>query len=72
MKKPQTTAVLFSALLDAAKAHGVYEGTELAGVHDENWPEWYADHMTRTLSEQGYEITRKPALRSPSSKETPA
>jgi hypothetical protein len=29
-------------LLDAERAHGVYEATELNGVYDEDWPRWYA------------------------------
>ena len=33
------------ALLDQAEeAHGVYEGTELNGVYDQDWPAWYAAH----------------------------
>ena len=34
------------ALLEEAKqAHGVYETTELNGVYDEDWPQWYAAYV---------------------------
>ncbi len=29
-------------LVEAEQAHGVYEGTELNGVYDQEWPRWYA------------------------------
>jgi hypothetical protein len=29
-------------LVEAERAHGVYEATELNGVYDEAWPSWYA------------------------------
>ena len=29
-------------LIEAERAHGVYEATELNGVYDEDWPRWYA------------------------------
>ena len=29
-------------LVEAERAHGVYEGTELNGVYDQDWPRWYA------------------------------
>jgi hypothetical protein len=29
-------------LAEAEAAHGVYETTELDGVYDQAWPEWYA------------------------------
>ncbi|PRX26503.1 putative enzyme related to lactoylglutathione lyase [Paraburkholderia sp. BL18I3N2] len=39
-----TSAVeLAGALRRAAAAHGEYE--KLSGQHDENWPDWYADHI---------------------------
>lgn len=57
MDEKQTMTVLLAALTDAARAHGVYEATELAGVYDENWPEWYARHMARALAERGHRIT---------------
>jgi hypothetical protein len=36
------TAAIEALLLDAERAHGVYEATELNGVYDEDWPRWYA------------------------------
>ncbi len=56
--EPTLTVVLLEALKDASKAHGVYEAKELAGVYDDNWPQWYAEHMTRTLGEAGYRLSR--------------
>lgn len=44
-------------LRSAAAAHGVYEETELGGVYDQDWPRWYAEHIARSLAEQGLEIT---------------
>jgi catechol 2,3-dioxygenase-like lactoylglutathione lyase family enzyme len=35
------------ALRDAAVAHGGYEADELGGVHDEDWPAWYAAYMAK-------------------------
>jgi hypothetical protein len=32
-------------LSQAEEAHGVFESTELKGVHDENWPHWYAAYV---------------------------
>ena len=33
------------ALLNNTEAaHGTYESTELNGVYDENWPQWYATY----------------------------
>lgn len=54
----EMTPVILEALKLAAEAHGVHEATELGGVFDEQWPEWYADHMTKTLSSQGYRLVR--------------
>jgi len=51
-----TTGILLDALKRAAEAHGIHEATELGGVYDEDWPQWYAEHMTRTLAEAGYRI----------------
>jgi hypothetical protein len=35
-----------TALLEqAASAHHKYEGEELKGVRDEQWPAWYADYL---------------------------
>ncbi|MET8308444.1 hypothetical protein [Micromonospora sp. NPDC005173] len=49
-----TTEVLLDALKRAAEAHGEYE-KEL-GRTDPDWPQWYAQHMTRTLTEDGYRL----------------
>ena len=47
--EPTTTETLLDALQRAENAHGVYDAEVLGGVHDEEWPQWYAEHMTRTL-----------------------
>jgi hypothetical protein len=44
-----TTALIQNLLTDAAIAHGVYEAEVLGGVHDEQWPQWYAAHIARAL-----------------------
>lgn len=31
-------------LTEAEAAHGVYETTELGGVYDQDWAEWYATY----------------------------
>ena len=36
------TEAIQELLVAAEKAHGVYEATELNGVYDEDWPQWYA------------------------------
>lgn len=51
-----TTSVIQDALERAAAAHGVYEAEELGGQHHDEWPEWYAHHMARTLTEEGYQL----------------
>lgn len=48
------TQILKNALDQAATDHGVYEAETLGGVHDAEWPTWYADHMSRTLADAGY------------------
>ncbi|HEU4947595.1 MAG TPA: hypothetical protein VFT31_10605 [Kribbella sp.] len=53
--EPTTTEILTDALKRAAAAHGVYE-EEVLGKHDDEWPRWYAEHMTRTLAEDGYQL----------------
>lgn len=50
-----TTDILLGALKRAAAAHGLHE--EKLGRHDEDWPQWYAEHMTRTLGEDGYRLS---------------
>jgi hypothetical protein len=32
-------------LAEAEAAHGTYEATELNGVYDREWAQWYARHM---------------------------
>jgi catechol 2,3-dioxygenase-like lactoylglutathione lyase family enzyme len=49
------TDILLAALKSAAAAHGVHE-KEL-GRPDPDWPQWYAQHMARTLSGTGYHLT---------------
>ncbi|MEU4393951.1 hypothetical protein [Kribbella sp. NPDC023855] len=52
------TGIILDALQRAAAAHGVHEAEELGGKFDEQWPLWYAGHMTKTLAESGYRIVR--------------
>lgn len=52
----QMTAAILDALTKAAVAHGVHEKEDLGGVYDEKWPDWYAVHMARTLTELGYRL----------------
>ncbi|MGB3338655.1 MAG: hypothetical protein WBA73_15890 [Devosia sp.] len=62
------TAVLLSLLKQAAAAHGIYEAQVLGGVHDVEWPQWYADHIARTMAEAGYRLVRvAPSHRRPTS-----
>jgi catechol 2,3-dioxygenase-like lactoylglutathione lyase family enzyme len=42
-----SVAEVEQALRDAAIAHGKHEAEELNGVHDENWPAWYAAYMAK-------------------------
>ncbi|MFE4197056.1 VOC family protein [Paenarthrobacter sp. NPDC056912] len=51
-----TTEILKNALDQAATDHGVYEATVLGGVHDVEWPTWYADHMSQALANDGYNL----------------
>jgi catechol 2,3-dioxygenase-like lactoylglutathione lyase family enzyme len=55
----QATAILLQALKSAAAAHGVHE-KEL-GRPDPDWPKWYAEHMTRTLGDAGYDLAARSA-----------
>lgn len=55
---PDTTAIFLDLLNRAAAAHHIYEQTELGGVHHTEWPQWYAEHMTKTLAEMGYRLVR--------------
>jgi len=56
--EPDTTAIILDLLKRAAAAHGVHEKTDLGGVYDTDWPQWYAAHMTRALAEAGYRIVK--------------
>jgi NAD(P)-dependent dehydrogenase (short-subunit alcohol dehydrogenase family) len=51
----RTTEILVDLLKRAEKAHGLHE--KETGKPDPDWPEWYAEYMTRTLGESGYGIT---------------
>jgi len=53
--------VFLLALKSATTAHGVHE-KEL-GERDPDWPQWYADHMARTLEGAGYLLTGPSAWR---------
>ncbi|WP_244284226.1 VOC family protein [Agromyces badenianii] len=53
-----TGAVVLELLEQAAAAHGRHEADDLGGVYDEEWPAWYAAHMTRALADAGYAIIR--------------
>jgi catechol 2,3-dioxygenase-like lactoylglutathione lyase family enzyme len=52
----ESADILLSTLKSTAAAHGVHE-KEL-GKPDPDWPQWYAAHMTKTLSEAGYRLSR--------------
>jgi hypothetical protein len=39
---PDRIEAITALLTQAEQAHGVYEGTELNGVYDQDWPRWYA------------------------------
>jgi len=51
-----TNEVILDVLKGAAAAHGVFEAEELGGVYDDEWPEWYAEHMTNALAALGYRL----------------
>ena len=36
----------------------VIQDEVLGGVHHVEWPAWYAEHMARTLTEDGYQLVR--------------
>jgi hypothetical protein len=54
----QTLSVILDILNQAATAHGIHEATDLGGVRDEQWPEWYAAHMVANLAKSGYKLVR--------------
>ncbi|MDQ2935725.1 MAG: hypothetical protein M3R49_12270 [Chloroflexota bacterium] len=53
------TEAIDTLLMQAEEAHGIYEGTDLNGVYDQDWPRWYAayavEHGIGTLV--GHEVT---------------
>jgi hypothetical protein len=53
--QPSTTEILLDLLKRAAQAHGVHE--KEIGKPDPDWPQWYAEHMARSLREAGYQIS---------------
>ncbi|HVL62277.1 MAG TPA: hypothetical protein VM430_12845 [Microbacterium sp.] len=56
MDTTTTNEVILGLLTEAAAAHGAYEAEELGGVYDEEWPAWYAAHMTSSLAARGYRL----------------
>ena len=56
--EPATTEILLEHLRQAAAAHHIYQTEELGGQYHKNWPQWYAEHMTRTLAQAGYRLVR--------------
>lgn len=54
MDTHETTALFLKLLKGAAQAHGAHE--QELGKPDPDWPQWYAEHMTRALREAGYGI----------------
>ena len=51
-------AAIKTLLVQAEEAHGVYEGAELKGVYDQDWPRWYAAYaVEHGISESvGHEV----------------
>jgi len=54
-----TADVIQEALDSAAEAHGVYEAEVLDGVHDAEWPQWYAAHMAAWLDDHGFDLAAR-------------
>ena len=54
-----TADVIQEALDSAAEAHGVYEAEVLDGVHDAEWPQWYAAHMDAWLDDHGFDLAAR-------------
>jgi hypothetical protein len=52
-----TNSVILELLTSAAKAHGAYEAVVLGGRYDD-WPTWYAQHMTAHLADLGFRLAR--------------
>jgi catechol 2,3-dioxygenase-like lactoylglutathione lyase family enzyme len=51
----RASAILLEALKNAAAAHGIHQ--KEPGKSDADWPQWYAEYMTRALSAAGYQLT---------------
>ena len=54
--EPNTTEILLDLLKRAEAGHALHE-KEL-GKPDPDWPQWYAQFMSRALGEAGYRISR--------------
>jgi hypothetical protein len=54
--EPTMTDRLETALHRAGEAHHAYE-EEIGGPHAD-WQRWYAEHMARSLAEEGFELQR--------------
>ena len=54
--EPNTTEILVDLLKRAEAAHGIHE-KEL-GHRDDDWPQWYAAHMTQALRAAGLRLSR--------------
>lgn len=54
-----TTEILLDLLKRTEAAHGLHE-KEL-GKPDPDWPQWYAEYMSRMLRAAGYQIIRAPS-----------
>jgi len=64
MDTPGTNAtadVIQEALNSAAEAHGVFEADVLDGVHDAEWPQWYAAHMAAWFDDHGFDLAARTA-----------
>lgn len=48
-----TLEELAKLLKAAAEAHGKYEKEELNGVHDKDWPTWYAKWILENQKNNG-------------------
>ena len=56
--EPNTTDIFLDLLKRASQAHGIHE--KETGKPDPDWPQWYAEHMTRTLRKAAY--PRQPSV----------
>ena len=54
-KDPNSAEFMMELLKRTAQAHGQHE--KEIGKADPDWPQWYAEYMTRTLREAGYELS---------------